>query len=160
MRVVVFAMLVLTAGCEGQVIFHGTITIAPEIAPTDGARILLVINDDYRYPTETIEGMWETREGGLYVLEPAAEHDAEEHRLTGEVVTRAGVTEYEYWHGEFAYYPKEVWLGAFVDEDGNGAPDPGEPWGPSPANPLHDLPFNAPPEDPFEVDMTIDRVWE
>jgi hypothetical protein len=104
--------------------------------------------------------MWGTREGGLYVIEPFADLDTEEHRFEGDVTFEPNDLENAYWHGEFAYYPSEVWLGAFVDENGNGAPDPGEPWGPHRDNPIVDLPFNAPPEDPLIVDIDVDRMYD
>jgi hypothetical protein len=160
--VVVVAMA--ATGCEGQVIFHGEIRVAEEVAPDESARVLLLINDDYRYPAETIDGMWGTRQGGLYVIEPYAELETENTGLEGgfhgEVTFEPGVPEVSYWRGEFAYYPDEVWLGAFLDENDNGVPDAGEPWGPYRDNPITDLPFNAPPEDPLIVDIDIELAWD
>jgi hypothetical protein len=156
----VMVVAVVASGCEGQVIFHGEIRVAAAVAPEERARVLLMINDDYRYPVATIDGMWGTREGGLHVVEPFAEFDREAHRFEGEVIFESEVLARPYWRGEFAYYPDEVWLGAFLDENDNGVPDAGEPWGPYRDNPITDLPFNAPPEDPLIVDIDIELEWD
>lgn len=107
-------------------IFHGQIRIAPEVAPAERARVLLVINDDYRYPAETIDGMWGTKEGGVYVVTPWADY-TEEDGFVGAPRYQPEQLGFEYWHAEFAYYPSQVWLGAFVDLDDSGGLDPGEP---------------------------------
>lgn len=151
-------VLLLLAGCEGHVVFHGTVRVSEDVAPTEPAPILLLINDDYRYPSEPIDGMWGTREGGVHVIEPSAELDPE-RGYSGDVVYAPGVLDRSYWRGEYAYYPSHVYLGAFLDLDADGAPGAGEPWGAHPANPIRDLPFNTPDDDPLIVDIVIDRVF-
>jgi len=150
-------LLVIGTGCENIETFTGRITVAPEVAPPACAAIWLLINDDYRYPRETIEGMWGTREGGLYVVQPS-DRWVKDQVFRGQPFYRPGTLEYPYWHMEVAYYPGEVWLGAFIDLNGDEVPSTGEPWGAHADNPITDLPRHAPPDDPVTIDVGIDRV--
>jgi hypothetical protein len=146
-------LLLLLAGCENVETFSGQVSVAPEVAPDAQARVLLLINDDYRYPAETVEGMWGTKPGGVYVVEPSADPDAETP-----IAYAAGRLAYTYWHEEVAYYPSEVWVGAFLDLDGDGAPGEDEPWGAYADNPITDLPRVSQADDPVIADITIDRI--
>ena len=156
---------VFLSGCDWSgTTISGTVRISSAVAPDQPGVILLLINDDDRYPLSTLDEDWspedwspERHNPGIIV--PSGRMDG----ATGSydrIVYYPATMEYFYWHSELQYNATEVFLGAFVDLDDNGRLDAGEPWGPCEINPLQELVDDSSRDAPNEADIIIDRILE
>ena len=160
MRPLWLALLAVTCACENIVTLTGQIQVAADVAPDRAAPILLLITDDYRYPAETTEGMWGTKPGGVYAIDASFGAAPDSPNAVGKDLSfQPTVASYPYWHMEGAYYPSKIWLGAFIDTNGNGEPDAGEPYGVCAANPLTDIPLVPGDHNLVRADIVINRRW-
>jgi len=141
----------------------GAVRVASILAPVQSGPILLLVNDDDSHPLAAEIAVddaasWSPGVHGPGVLVPSGRMQGETSSFTG-VQYQPGVLEYFYWYSELDYLPTEVYLGAFIDLDGNGELDEGEPWGPFGGNPLVDLVDDASTSAPNHADIFIDRLY-
>ena len=135
MRLALLLSLSLLAACEQSYIIEGKLTVAPAVAPSSAANLVVIVDGR----AEALAS-WTILDAAVGADQPQVYAPSASYR-------------YE----EFGKSPHALYLAAFVDVDGNGKLDPGEAFGEYAGNPIIDAPWGA-VADPSIADMALDRA--
>lgn len=128
----------MLAACESGYAVEGSVTASSDVTPA-GPVQLEVIVEGFAAP---VDGDWV----------PTNTH-------AGAILDTFGGNAAPYRYDQFGMAPHALYAGAFLDLDGNGELDPGEPFGVFADNPILDAPSGW-YADPVVADIAIDSVFE
>jgi hypothetical protein len=132
------AGLVVLGACEQGYAVEGNVTASPDLTPAGPVGFEIVVEGS----ATPLAGDWL----------PTSSHDIS-------ISDTFDSAPAPYRYDEFGMAPHALYVGAFLDLDGNGLLDPGEPFGVFAGNPIIDAPSGW-FTDPVKADLVIDSVLE